>query len=216
MKQNTIFFDLDGTLTESGPGIMNGVRYALSRYGIEEPVDANLRRFIGPPLVYSFTTFYGFSREEAIHAMGIYREYYSERGMYENSVYAGIPELLATLRAAGKRLCVATGKPEKYAIPIIEHYGLAPFFDVIGGGDDLETRGDKASVIRYVLETAKADPRDVVMVGDRHHDVDGATANGIPCVGVLYGYGDRAELEKAGAVQIAETVAALQNVLLNR
>ncbi|MCR5725226.1 MAG: HAD family hydrolase [Treponema sp.] len=214
MKQSTIFFDLDGTLTESGPGIIKSVRYALSKYGIEEPDDSALRRFIGPPLVYSFSTFYGFSKEEAVRAMSVYREYYGVHGIFDNSVYEGIPDLLAGLKAAGKRLCVATGKPEKYAVPILEHYGLASYFDVIGGSDEAETRADKTSVIRYVLEASGESSDNVVMVGDRHHDVDGAKANGIPCVGVLYGYGDRAELEKAGAEYIAESVTGLKNLLL--
>ena len=109
---------------------------------------------------------------------------------------------------------MATGKPEKYAVPILEHYGLAPFFDVVGGSDEAETRADKTSVIRYVLEASGADPQDVVMVGDRHHDVDGARANGIPCLGVLYGYGDRRELEQAGAAAVAESVEELQALLI--
>lgn len=216
MKQNTVFFDLDGTLTESGPGIINSVRYALEKFGISEPNDAALRRFIGPPLVYSFSTFYGFSAEDAVRAMRIYREYYEKNGMFQNSVYAGIPEMLAALKAAGKRLCVATGKPEKFAVPILQHYELAPFFDVIGGSDEAETRADKTTVIRYVLEASHAEPGDVIMVGDRHHDIDGAKANGVQSVGILYGYGDRAELQAAGADFIAATVSDLQALLLEK
>lgn len=215
MKRNTVFFDLDGTLTESGPGIMQSVRYALARFGIDEPNDEPLRRFIGPPLMYSFRTFYGLSADDAMRAMHVYREYYEANGMFQNSVYDGIPALLDALKTAGKRLCVATGKPEKFAVPILRHYGLAHFFDVIGGSDEAETRADKTTVIRFVLNASGAVANDTIMIGDRHHDVDGAHANGIPCIGVLYGYGDRAELEDARADAIAATVSELQPLLLS-
>mgnify|MGYP002626556872 CR=1 FL=1 len=214
MKQNTVFFDLDGTLTESGPGITKSVRYMLGKLGIEERDEANLRRFIGPPLTYSLTTFYGLSMEEAERGVKIYRAYFDVHGIFDNSVYAGIPELLDALKAAGKRLCIASGKPEYLIAPIVEHFGIARYFDVLGGSDENEARANKADVIAHVLAATGADKADVVMVGDRHHDVDGARANGIPCVGVLYGYGDRAELEAAGATAIAATVSDLQALLL--
>ncbi|MBQ7158811.1 MAG: HAD hydrolase-like protein [Treponema sp.] len=214
MKQNYIFFDLDGTLTESGPGIVNSVRYALKRWGIEEPSDAALLRFIGPPLVYSFSTFYGFSQEDAVKAMSVYREYYAVHGIFENGVYEGIPELLGALKDAGKHLCVATGKPEKFMFPILKRYDLLQYFDFCGGSDEAETHADKTTVIRYVMDGCGARADDVVMVGDRHHDIDGAKANGVTSAGILYGYGDRAELEAAGADYIAETVDDLKRLLL--
>jgi len=214
MKQNYIFFDLDGTLTESGPGIINSVRYALKRWGIDEPDDTALYRFIGPPLVYSFSTFYGFSQEDAVKAMAVYREYYAVHGIFENSVYRGIPQLLALLKGAGKHLCVATGKPEKFMFPILKHYDLLKFFDFCGGSDEAETHADKTTVIRYVMDNCRAKAHDIVMVGDRHHDVDGAKANGVQSVGVLYGYGSREELKTAGADYIAATVEDLQELLL--
>jgi phosphoglycolate phosphatase len=214
MKQNYIFFDLDGTLTESGPGIINSVRYALKRWGIEETDDAALYRFIGPPLVYSFSTFYGFSKEDAVKAMAVYREYYAVHGIFENSVYKGIPQLLAALKDAGKHLCVATGKPEKFMFPILKHYDLFKYFDFCGGSDEAETHADKTTVIRYVMDGCGAKANDVVMVGDRRHDVDGAKANGVSCVGILYGYGSREDLKTAGADYIAPTVDDLQKLLL--
>ena len=214
MKQRFVFFALDGTLTESGPGIVRSVRYALRQFGIDEPDDAKLRRFIGPPLVYSFSTFYGFSDDDAHKAMAAYRDYYGVHGIFDNGVYAGIPELLASLKAAGKTLCVATGKPEKYMYPILERYGLRGYFSYCGGSDEAETRADKATVIRYVLDASGAHPDDVIMVGDRHHDIDGARANGVQSVGVLYGYGSREELAAAGADSIAESVPALRDMLL--
>lgn len=214
MKQQFVFFDLDGTLTESGPGIVRSVRYALRQFGIDEPDDAKLRRFIGPPLVYSFSTFYGFSDDDAHKAMAAYRDYYGVHGIFDNGVYAGIPELLASLKAAGKTLCVATGKPEKYMYPILERYGLRGYFSCCGGSDEAETRADKAKVIRYVLDSCGALPGDVIMVGDRHHDIDGAKANGVCSVGVLYGYGSRAELEAAGADYIAARVGDVRDIVL--
>ena len=214
MNQNYIFFDLDGTLTESGPGILKSVRYALAKYGIEEPDDAALRRFIGPPLVYSFSTFYGLSQEESVRAMAFYREYYAVKGIFENSLYRGIPELLSELKAAGKHLCVATGKPEKFMFPILEHFDILKYFDFCGGSDEAETHADKTTVIRYVMDGCGASPADVVMVGDRHHDIDGAKANGVASVGVLYGYGNRAELEAAGADCIAPAVSDLRALFL--
>lgn len=214
MQYETIFFDLDGTLTESGPGILKSVQYALAKFGIYEEDVSKLRPFIGPPLVYSFSKFYGMSEQDARRAMAYYREYYPEHGIFDNSVYEGIPALLAELKGAGKRLCVATGKPEVYANKIIEHFNLSPFFDVVGGSDFAETRADKTSVIRYVMEQCGVSKEQVVMVGDRHHDIDGARANGIRSIGILFGYGDRAELEKAGADVICETVSDLRAELL--
>ena len=214
MRRQFVFFDLDGTLTESGPGIMKSVRHALARFGIDEPDDAALRRFIGPPLAYSFTTFYGFSEADALRAMAVYREHYAVHGIFDNGVYAGIPELLAALRAVGKTLCVATGKPETSMFRILERYGLRDYFSFCGGSDEAETRAEKATVIRYVMDSVGARADEVVMVGDRHHDINGAKANGVRSVGVLYGYGDRAELETAGADHIAESVSALHDVLL--
>ncbi|MBQ6781479.1 MAG: HAD family hydrolase [Treponema sp.] len=214
MKQNYFFFDLDGTLTESGPGIIHSVRYALRRWGIDEPDDTALYRFIGPPLVYSFSTFYGFSKDEAEKAMAVYREYYAVHGIFENSVYKGIPQLLGALKEAGKHLCVATGKPEKFMFPILKHYDLLKYFDFCGGSDEAETHADKATVIRYVMDNCGSKADDLVMIGDRHHDVDGAKANGVQSVGILYGYGSRSELETAGADYIAATVEDLQKLLL--
>lgn len=214
MKQNTIFFDLDGTLTESGPGITKSVQHTLRALGIEETDAAQLRRFIGPPLTYSLATFYQLSPEAVQRGLKIFRAYYDVHGVFDNSLYDGIPALLQSLKAAGKRLAVASGKPEYLIAPILEHFGIADYFDALGGSDENESRANKADVIARVLSLTGASSADVVMVGDRRHDVDGATANGIPCIGVLYGYGDRAELEAAGATAIAATVSDLLALLL--
>lgn len=219
MKYEYILWDLDGTLTESGEGIINSVLYALEKMGIHETDREKLAAFVGPPLLESFSVFYGMEPEQAKEAMGYYREYFAERGMFENKVYPGIPEALARLAQEGYKLAVATSKPEVFAKKILEHFGLAQYFVMIGGSSLDEKRSGKAEVIRYVLETLNLDSTDVLrgrilMVGDRKHDVEGAAENGIPCAGVLYGYGDREELEKAGAIMICDTGEELAGLLL--
>lgn len=214
MQFETILFDLDGTLTDPGLGITNSVLYALDRFGIHESDRRKLYPFIGPPLWDSFMRFYGMSREEAEQAVTVYREYYADRGLFENTVYPGIPQMLEALRAQGKTLAVATSKPEGFSVRILEHFGLAQYFDRIAGASMDQSRSRKADVIRYALSgLPQAHPQTTVMVGDREHDVLGAREAGLPCVGVLYGYGDRPELEAAGALSIAADVAALRNFL---
>ncbi len=215
MAYQTILFDLDGTLTDPGVGITNSVAYALGKYKIAVPERAALYKFIGPPLIDSFERYYGFSRERAMEAVNFYREYFSETGIFENQVYDGIGELLKDLRAAGKRLVVATSKPEQFAVRILEHFALADYFDYIAGANMDESRTKKAEVITYALKVCGiTDRRPVLMVGDREHDVLGAKEAGVASLGVLYGYGDREELERAGADIIAERVADLRDSLL--
>ena len=214
MKFETVLFDLDGTLTDPGLGITNAVMYALEKFGIHESDREKLYAFIGPPLWDSFMRFYGMSREEADRAVATYREYYGGPGLFENTVYPGIPQMLESLKAQGKALAVATSKPQGYSEQILKHFGLAGYFDQIAGASMDQSRSRKADVIRYALSLLpSADPRTTIMVGDREHDVLGAREVGLPCVGVLYGYGNRSELEAAGAFQIAEDVAALKKIL---
>lgn len=211
MNQAYILWDLDGTLTESAPGIVNSVMYALEKMGIHESDRRKLEAFVGPPLLESFQRFYGMTPEDARDGMKYYREYFAEKGMFENQVYSGIPEVLKTLKQKGYHLAVATSKPEIYSRKISDHFGLTKWFEFIGGSSLDEKRCEKADVITYVMETLGIHPTDtqILMVGDRRHDVQGAAANGIPCLGVLYGYGTREELEAAGASEICETVAEL-------
>lgn len=204
---NIVLFDLDGTLTDPGIGITNSVMYALKKYGIEVSDRTQLYSFIGPPLTDSFEKYYSFSKEQAKQAVEYYREYFKVTGLFENTVYEGIEELLQNLKKAGKKLLVATSKPEVFAVKILEHFDLAGYFDCIAGADLEGTRGKKGDVIRYALETCGIiDVSNVIMVGDREYDVIGAREVGMDCIGVLFGYGDRQELEAAGAVYIAETV----------
>ena len=158
--------------------------------------------------------YYHFDREEAKKSVGIYREYFEEKGMFENAVYSGIPELLAGLKKDGYKLYVATSKPEPYSVKIIGHFGLAEYFEMVGGADMNETRVHKGDVIRYVMESCNlTNPDEIVMIGDRENDMNGAKQNGIESVGVLYGYGSREELENAGACHIANDVQELGRVL---
>ena len=208
---HTILFDLDGTLTDSGPGITNSVAYALKKWNIEEKDINVLRKFVGPPLDASFAKYYGFSKEKCVQAIQYYREYYLTKGIYENRVYDGMEELLKWLRDTGRRVIVATSKPEPSAIHVLEYFQIDSYFDIIAGATMDGSRVEKSDVIRYALDRAGIrDLSGVVMVGDRENDIQGAKANGLDSIGVLYGYGSREELEEAGAMQIAETVEDLR------
>lgn len=200
-----VLFDLDGTLTDSGPGIVNSVQYALKQVGRGVENLEELTCFVGPPLAEQFAKFCGISDEQGHQMVELYREYYEEKGMLENSVYDGIPEALEQLKNAGIRLAVATSKPEKYARKIIEHFKIASYFEFIGGANMDGSRTKKAEVIEYVLKSCHVEDRQtVLMVGDREHDILGARECHISALGVLYGYGDRTELENAGADWIVD------------
>lgn len=202
---DTFFFDLDGTLTDSSLGITNSVIYALKKYGIEETDRTKLYPFIGPPLTVSFEKFYGFPKEKCAEAVRYYREYYQDKGLFENRVYDGVLDVLKELKRRGRRLVVATSKPEPFARQIIGHFGLLPYFDYVAGMELDGGRGTKEEVIRYALEICGIrDKSKVLMVGDREHDVIGARGAGIDCLGILYGFGSREELLAAGADYIEE------------
>ncbi len=209
-----IFFDLDGTLTESHTGIINSICYSLDKLGVTGYDRADLYKFIGPPLTDCYKSVFGFSEEKALEALYLYREYYAETGMFQNKVYDGIPQLLDSLKNSGKQLFVATSKPEEMAKEILEHFNLSRYFNGIYGSTLDETRTDKTSVIGYALQEAEITELDkTVMVGDRKFDVIGAAKNGIECIGVLYGYGSREELNAAGAYRLADAVTVLQKIL---
>ena len=215
MKYTTVLFDLDGTLTDPAEGITNSIVYALHKWNIEVEDKKSLYKFIGPPLVDSFNRDYGFSREDAQLTVDFYREYFSVKGLFENSVYEGIPALLAALKKEGLTVALATSKPEKYAIEILNHFLLDGFFDLVAGASMDESRNRKDQVIAYALSGLKEqDKSRIIMVGDRKHDVLGAKENGLDCIGVLYGYGSKGELEDAGAIAIAQTVNELKDLLL--
>lgn len=219
-KKDYILFDLDGTLTDPKEGITKAVQYSLKHYGISVEDLDSLCPFIGPPLKDSYMEFYGFSPEQAGEAVFVFREYFETKGWAENQVFPGMKDMLARLSQAGKKLYVATSKPEVFAKRILEHFELAEFFTFIGGADFEETRVKKADVIRYVMDecslgTDLESKSKIVMVGDRMHDIEGARAWGLDSIGVLYGYGDREELEAAGASAIAGSVEELSELLLS-
>ncbi len=215
MKRKSVFFDLDGTLTDPAQGITNSVAYALERFGIRISDRRSLLPYIGPPLLDSFMRFHGLKEEDAEKAIGIYREYFADRGIFENEVYPGMGEFLDRLEKEGMSLYVATSKPRVYACRILEHFGLDHCFgDVFGIALDGE-RESKADVIGRALDTLGLRGResDCLMVGDRMHDVQGAAAQGLDAVGVLYGYGNREELENAGARAVAADLPGLERIL---
>ena len=209
MHFDFILFDLDGTLTDPAAGITRSVAHALAKRGIAVPDLRALHPFIGPPLIDSFMRYYGFPRDEAVRAVADYREYYAVRGIFENTVYPGIPALLRQLKSAGKWVGMATSKPEPYARQIVDHFGLTVYFDAICGSLMDETRTAKADVIAYLLESYRIAPDRAVMVGDRSYDVAGAQAFGIPCIGVTFGYGSADELRDAGAAALADSPEAV-------
>ena len=210
-----IFFDLDGTLTDPGLGITNSVMYALGKFGITVSDRSALYPFIGPPLLDSFQRYYGLTEEQSRAATRYYREVFSVTGLFENEVYPGVPEMLEHLRGAGRQLVVATSKPEEFARRILVHFSLDGYFARTCGAAMDETRTRKDEVIRYALERCGSPAPDrVLMVGDREHDVLGAAKCGIETLGVLYGYGGRAELEAAGAKYLAETVGDVEDIIL--
>ncbi len=203
-QYSTLLFDLDGTLTDSAPGIINCYRHALSSMGFDEPKD--IMRVVGPPLYDSFVQLCGMNHEQALEAVSIYRKRYADTGLFENNVYDGIPEMLKRLKSSGKKLLVATSKSEVFAVRILEKFQLAEYFDVIGGADINGSRNAKQEVIEYVLSREGITDRShVLMIGDRSHDIIGAKKCGLPCMAVLWGYGSREEFMQYSADIIANT-----------
>lgn len=210
-----ILFDLDGTITDSGEGITKSVQYALKYFDINVEKLEDLNKFIGPPLKDSFKKYYNFDDEKAELGLKKYREYYAEKGIFENSLYDGVVDLLEGLKKNNKTIILATSKPEVYAKQILEYFKVDQYFTFAAGSDFEETRVKKGEVIKYALEEAKiSDLSKVVMIGDREHDIIGAKENNIKSIGVLYGYGDVVELTQARAEYIAKTPKEILNIVL--
>ncbi len=218
-KKKVILFDLDGTLTNPGIGITNSVMYALGKFGIVVPDRRELYKFIGPPLKESFEAFYGFEETKAVQAVEAYREYFGDKGIFENELYEGIEPLLKRLKGEGKIIGLATSKPEIYAGRILEHFGIDGYFDILSGSTLSGERTDKGEVIAWAFrlleeKTGQAClPEDMVMIGDREHDIIGAKKNGISSIGVLFGYGGMEELTGAGADAVVSSVDRLAELL---
>ncbi len=254
-KFKFLLFDLDGTVTDSGPGIMKAAQIALSRYNIEEADTERLRLFVGPPLDKSFIERYGFSKEQAWEAIGHFREYYNKTGVFENSVYPGMETLLKELKDEGYVIAIASSKPIVLIHKVLDHFDIDKYFDVVVGCELDGTRSKKSEVIEEVLRqlgamalehglidmaaehelddmatghglanTGHGSPDEgqlirlvkekSVMIGDRCYDVEGAHSFGMPCIGVLYGYGSRKEMDEADADYIAATVEDLKDFFL--
>lgn len=212
MRWDTLFFDLDGTLTDPMQGITRSVQYALLHFGIEVTDRTTLCSFIGPPLKDSFREFYGINDLDT--AVKKYHEYFKPTGIFENTLYEGIPEMLADLKAQGVQIVMATSKPTVFAEQIAEHFDLRKYFTLISGSALDGSRDRKADVIRYALDQLGIqDTSRTVMIGDRRFDIEGATETGLASIGVLYGYGDRAEIEAARPDYIVENVAELHDLL---
>jgi len=209
-----ILLDLDGTLTDPSEGITNSIKHALNKYGISAE-KRELLRFIGPPLRESFMEYYSFPPEKAEEAVAYYREYFTVKGIYENSIYPGIPEMLERLCSRGKKLLLATSKPAVYAGRVLEHFNIASYFDLVAGSNMDGSMGLKAEVVEYALSALSDEKRKFsVMAGDRKYDIEGALLNHIDSIGVTWGFGTRNELVSAGASYIADSILELESILI--
>ena len=211
MTKKAIFFDLDGTLTDSGEGIINSVVMTLERYGLPVPSHEVLREFVGPPLDQSFVK-HGVPAGQALEAVEVFRSRYNTVGVYENYPYPGVRELLEGLQKQGHRLFVATSKPETTAILVLKHFDLFRYFELVCGATADSSRVEKADVIAY-LKTQTGITEEILMVGDTAFDVVGAAEHGIRTIGVSWGYGKVADMQKAGAIAIADSAEELLNLL---
>ncbi len=208
-----VLFDLDGTITDSSEGIVNSIKYALSRLGFPEEPTEKIKQFIGPPLQQTFKINYGI--DDYQNAVTIYREYYAEKGIYENRLYDGIVAVLDQLKNEGYTIGLATGKPTYYSHIILKHFKIDHYFDAVVGSNMDGTRGEKPEIIRDVLAELNYDKElhEVVMIGDRKHDVHGAHHHQIKCIGVTYGYAEGNELIEAGAAHIVHHPSELLALL---
>lgn len=210
-----ILFDLDGTITDSGEGITKAVQYSLKHFDILVDDLSDLQKFIGPPLKHSYINFYDFDDAKAEIGIIKFREYYSDKGIFENKLYDGIIEVLEELNKNNKKIILATSKPELYAKQILEYFNIDKYFSVIAGADFEETRVNKGDVIKYALDQVDIkDLSKVIMIGDREHDIIGAKENNIKSIGVLYGFGDVIELTQARADYISKTPQDILDIIL--
>lgn len=211
MKKDYIFFDFDGTLVDTGAGIFDSLNYAFEKMG--EPIlsEQDMRKYIGPPLEWSFMNYNNMNEDEAAETSKHFRVNYKAKGVEMHSLYDGVEEMLCKLHEKGKILALATSKPEDFAVKILKDYDLYKYFDVISGATFDGTRSSKMEVLNHAIELCKPDDLEkCVLVGDTENDVIGAKQAGIDCVGVLYGFGSDEQLKNAGAVK---TVATPQDVI---
>lgn len=216
MKYTSVLFDLDGTIIDSSLGITKAVEYALDKHGVRHAGRESLKCFIGPPLREQFMSFCGVDEQKGSDFVNTYREYYAVKGIFECCLYEGVVEMLQRLKSNGVSLYIATSKPEKFAKKILEYFRIEDMFEYVGGANFDNTRTDKAQVIKYVLnEAGLTDKKSVVMIGDCTHDIIGAHKNGIDAIGVLYGFGEREDLEKLHTVYLCENTREISDFILN-
>ncbi len=211
------FFDLDGTLTDSSEGIINSIIYALEKHGFQVPERTELLSFIGPPLADSFASYLNLPKNQVQDMVDTYREYFAVKGLFENRIYDGAESMLETLKNAGVKLVLATSKPEKFARRILEHFELDKYFEHVVGATLDGKLGRKSDIIKKALKDLEINShQQVVMVGDREYDIIGANDSRLDSIGVLYGFGKREELRKAGATQIAESTGEVVKYILGQ
>ncbi len=209
-----LLFDLDGTVTNSAPGIIDSAVFAIEKMGFKVPPVSVLKQFVGPPLRYSFTHYVGMSEEQAEQAIAIYRENYAAGGIYNNSLYEGAKEFLAQAKNCGKVLLLATSKPEKSVYVVLDYLGIREYFDYVSAASFTPELDSKTAIVGRALAMCGGDKAECVMIGDRLYDCEGAANNGIPCIGILNGSELYDELKSAGADIIVENFDTLAKILL--
>lgn len=210
---DTAIFDLDGTLTDSAPGIINSIRYAVNKLGYREMTDAELRSCVGPPLAEHIMKLLNISEASSLEFLKAYREYFAKKGIYENNVYPGVLDMLACLRKSGVRLMLCTGKPEPYAREVLRHFSLITYFDDVLGPTFEGKYNDKAEGLAELLRRSGA--VNCIMAGDRQYDIIAARANRISSAGVLWGYGSKEELNASGADYMVNSPLELVELIQN-
>ena len=219
MQYRYLFFDLDGTLWDSREGITKAVRYALEQMGYESPDLQDFNKFIGPPLTESFPEYYVMTMEKVRKSVGYFREYFTKTGIYQNRLFDGVPEMLKTLKDAGRILCTASSKPEAHVKITLDYFHITDYFDHICGATLDESRSGKKEVLEELIRriglTEEELHKEVLMIGDRKHDVQGAAAFGIPCLGTSMGFAPEGELESAGALAIVNSLQEMTDYILS-
>lgn len=203
MDKKYILFDLDGTIIDSGNGIKDSIKYSLKKVGLKEDREEVLNTFIGPPLVDSYMKNYGFSEEKAIEVVDIYREYYKDKGVYDNYLYNGIVDVLMFLKEKNEKIILATSKPKIFAEKVLAQHGIEKYFDFVAGATLDHKISNKIEVLQYIFENVDIDINNGYMIGDTEFDILGGKKFGLKTIGVTYGYGSLKELEEAGADKIA-------------
>lgn len=214
MKYTNILFDLDGTLTDPKEGIINSVKFALAKMGVNESEIGDLMKFIGPPLHVSFRDFCGFNEENSELAVQYFREYFTDKGINENRIFPGVVELLESLKRRNLKLFIATSKPTVHANTVLDNFVITKYFQYVKGSNLNGTESGKPEIISHIIEKFKLEKDETVMIGDRFYDIVGAKENGIDSIGVTFGYGGETELKEVGATYICKSVKEIKSLII--